>query len=171
MFLTRATHPNAAQVLIYDTGPQRKGALLHKLSMHTGNVICVAWCPGQDLLATAGEDGRVGLFTPSLSQREYIHLQGAAYGCDWGVYKGETLLASSCLDGLIYLHTVQQSGRPVLMTTLSGHLSKTFGVKFSPILEGRLASRWGLLRCLLRTPPRCFRPVTAVLPHKHSHWH
>ena len=133
------------KVIVWDTN---KNMSIATWQAHPNHIFCISWQSLGKMIATAGLDSNVAVYTPDGRHKYSIKHPDAVYGCQWNPFD-PTMLATGCADSFVRVFQCEDSNhRPE--TVCKGHSLRVFNVSWSPLLPGYLASTSDDRTCIVR---------------------
>jgi WD40 repeat protein len=123
------------KVVVWDT---IKNMSIVSWQAHPNHIFSISWQSLGKMIATAGLDSNVAVYTPDGRHKYSIKHPDAAYGCQWNPFD-PTMLATGCADSFVRIFQCEDSNCRQ-ESLLKGHTLRVFNVAWSPLLPGHVAS-------------------------------
>jgi WD40 repeat protein len=133
------------KVIVWDT---IKNMAIVTWQAHPNHIFSISWQGLGKMIATAGLDSNVAVYTPDGRHKYSIKHPDATYGCHWNPFD-PCMLATGCADSFVRVFVCEDSAHRQ-ETILKGHSLRVFNVAWSPLLPGYLASTSDDRTCRVR---------------------
>ena len=136
------------KVIVWDT---IKNMSIVTWQAHPNHIFSISWQSLGKMIATAGLDSNVAVYTPDGRHKYSIKHPDATYGCQWNPFD-PSMLATGCADSFVRIFQCEDSSCRQ-ESLLKGHTLRVFNVAWSPLLPGHVASTSDDRTCIVHDIP------------------